>query len=189
MSSERDGDHIRAPITTPSSGSLTTSGSQSSVTTAVTNRQGLPQVPVTILPGTVVVAAVVQVCRYPGVDPAVRGARRRGPAVPPGEGGAGICPLGIHPGQRLQEPGPARRHRSATDAGNERHIPGLAAGARPGRGRAGDRVAIAAYLGSSDRFDQAIADFAETYADQNSFDHAALIEAIAGERVTAQSGI
>jgi uncharacterized protein (DUF2252 family) len=55
--------------------------------------------------------------------------------------------------------------------------------------RSGDRVAIAAYLGSSDRFDQAIADFAETCADQNSFDHAALIEAIAAGRVTAQSGI
>src|SRR6185312_12245189 len=32
--------------------------------------------------------------------------------------------------------------------------------------RSGDRVAIAAYLGSSDRFDNAVADFAETCADQ-----------------------
>jgi Uncharacterized protein conserved in bacteria (DUF2252) len=30
----------------------------------------------------------------------------------------------------------------------------------------GDRVALAAYLGGSYVFDQAIADFAETYADQ-----------------------
>ena len=34
--------------------------------------------------------------------------------------------------------------------------------------RSGDRVAIAAYLGGRDRFDNAIADFAETYADLNS---------------------
>ena len=33
--------------------------------------------------------------------------------------------------------------------------------------RSGDRVAIAAYLGSSDRFDNAIADFAAAYAEQN----------------------
>ena len=33
--------------------------------------------------------------------------------------------------------------------------------------RSGDRIAIAAYLGTGTRFDQAIADFAVTYADQN----------------------
>ena len=33
--------------------------------------------------------------------------------------------------------------------------------------RSGDRVAIAAYLGSKDRFDHAMADFAEAYADLN----------------------
>ena len=32
--------------------------------------------------------------------------------------------------------------------------------------RTGDRIAIAAYLGGSDKFDQAVADFAETYADR-----------------------
>jgi hypothetical protein len=37
--------------------------------------------------------------------------------------------------------------------------------------RSGDRFAIAAYLGKSDRFDQAVADFATTYADQNDRDH------------------
>jgi uncharacterized protein (DUF2252 family) len=46
--------------------------------------------------------------------------------------------------------------------------------------RSGDRIAIAAYLGKSDTFDQAIAAFAETYADQNERDYAAL-EAAAGE--------
>ncbi len=40
--------------------------------------------------------------------------------------------------------------------------------------RSGDRIAIAAYLGKSDTFDQAIAAFAESYADQNERDYAAL---------------
>ena len=39
--------------------------------------------------------------------------------------------------------------------------------------RSGDRIALAAYLGGSAKFDQAIADFAETYADQNELDYAA----------------
>ena len=39
--------------------------------------------------------------------------------------------------------------------------------------RSGDRIALAAYLGGSAKFDQAIADFAETYADQNDRDYAA----------------
>jgi hypothetical protein len=40
--------------------------------------------------------------------------------------------------------------------------------------RSGDRIAIAAYLGSSDGFDRAIADFSSAYADLNEQDHAAL---------------
>jgi hypothetical protein len=44
--------------------------------------------------------------------------------------------------------------------------------------RSGDRIALAAYLGGSDKFDQAIADFAETYADQNERDYAALQAAV-----------
>ena len=39
-----------------------------------------------------------------------------------------------------------------------------------GHARSGDRFAIASYLGSSDVFDRAIADFASTYADQNEHD-------------------
>jgi len=39
-----------------------------------------------------------------------------------------------------------------------------------GHARSGDRVAIAAYLGSNDAFDRAIADFAAAYADQNKRD-------------------
>ena len=52
--------------------------------------------------------------------------------------------------------------------------------------RSGDSIAIAGYLGSSDAFDRAIADFAEAYADQNERDHAALLEAIATGRVRAE---
>jgi Uncharacterized protein conserved in bacteria (DUF2252) len=55
--------------------------------------------------------------------------------------------------------------------------------------RAGDRIAIAAYLGNSDKFDNAIADFAEAYADQNERDHAALAGAVAAGKVEAQSGV
>jgi len=55
--------------------------------------------------------------------------------------------------------------------------------------RSGDRIAISAYLGNSAEFDNAIADFAETYADQNERDHDALAAAVAAGRVQAQSGI
>ncbi|MFF7178503.1 DUF2252 family protein [Streptomyces sp. NPDC008121] len=51
--------------------------------------------------------------------------------------------------------------------------------------RSGDRVAIAAYLGGSDVFDRAIADFALRYAAQNADDHARLSAAIAAGVVTA----
>jgi hypothetical protein len=55
--------------------------------------------------------------------------------------------------------------------------------------RTGDRIAIAAYLGGSDKFDQAVADFGETYADQTERDHAALADAVASGRMQAQIGI
>ena len=55
--------------------------------------------------------------------------------------------------------------------------------------RAGDRIAIAAYLGKSNKFDNAIADFAEAYADQNEQDHAALQAAVDAGNVQAQSGV
>jgi hypothetical protein len=48
---------------------------------------------------------------------------------------------------------------------------------------------MAAYLGGSDKFDQAVAEFGETYADQNERDHAALADAVASGRVQAQVGI
>jgi uncharacterized protein (DUF2252 family) len=50
--------------------------------------------------------------------------------------------------------------------------------------RSGDSVAIAAYLGTSDTFDGAIADFAETYADQNERDHRAYRAAIEAGQVS-----
>jgi uncharacterized protein (DUF2252 family) len=54
--------------------------------------------------------------------------------------------------------------------------------------RSGDRIAIAAYLGSSTRFDQALVRFAEFYADQNERDHGALVDAIAAGRIRAEEG-
>ncbi|MGW6130756.1 DUF2252 domain-containing protein [Cellulomonas sp. NPDC055163] len=53
--------------------------------------------------------------------------------------------------------------------------------------RSGDRVAIAAYLGTTDRFDRAVGEFAEAYADVNARDHGALGEAAASGRITAGS--
>ena len=44
--------------------------------------------------------------------------------------------------------------------------------------RSGDRIAIASYLGNSDTFDRAIADFAAAYADQNERDYQALVDAV-----------
>jgi uncharacterized protein (DUF2252 family) len=55
--------------------------------------------------------------------------------------------------------------------------------------RSGDRIAIAAYLGNSDSFDRAVADFATTYADQNEHDHAALAAAVSSGRLQAVSGV
>jgi uncharacterized protein (DUF2252 family) len=53
----------------------------------------------------------------------------------------------------------------------------------------GDRIALAAYLGGSPKFDQAIADFAETYADQNERDHAALQAAVKDGKAEATTEI
>jgi hypothetical protein len=55
--------------------------------------------------------------------------------------------------------------------------------------RSGDRVAIAAYLGTSERFDAAIADFAEAYAEQNARDYAAFAAAVKAGRIVAETGI
>jgi uncharacterized protein (DUF2252 family) len=55
--------------------------------------------------------------------------------------------------------------------------------------RSGDRVAIAAYLGKNDRFAQAIADFSVAYANQNERDYAALVAAVKGGRIKAETGV
>jgi uncharacterized protein (DUF2252 family) len=53
--------------------------------------------------------------------------------------------------------------------------------------RSGDRVAIAAYLGRTAVFDDAVADFAEAYADQNEHDYAALVNAVRAGEITVHA--
>src|SRR5215203_1618396 len=53
--------------------------------------------------------------------------------------------------------------------------------------RSGDRVSIAGYLGKSERFDGAIADFAKEYTDQTERDHAALCAAVKSGRVATDA--
>ena len=55
--------------------------------------------------------------------------------------------------------------------------------------RSGDRIALAAYLGGSAKFAQAIADFAEAYADQNERDYAALQAAVKDGRAQTTTDI
>jgi uncharacterized protein (DUF2252 family) len=55
--------------------------------------------------------------------------------------------------------------------------------------RSGDRLAIAAYLGSGSTFERAIARFSSAYADQNELDHQRLADAVAGGEVPAVSGV
>ncbi|MBO0844201.1 MAG: DUF2252 domain-containing protein [Nocardioides sp.] len=55
--------------------------------------------------------------------------------------------------------------------------------------RTGDRIAIAAYLGGSTKFDHADAEFAEAYADLTERDHAALQAAVDAGRVEARSDL
>ncbi|MBO1416609.1 DUF2252 domain-containing protein [Streptomyces sp. FH025] len=55
--------------------------------------------------------------------------------------------------------------------------------------RTGDRLAIAAYLGTADTFAEAVADFALRYADRTVADHAELVEAIDTGRIAATRGV
>lgn len=55
--------------------------------------------------------------------------------------------------------------------------------------RSGEPAVIAGYLGDSDTFDGAIADFGEADADQNEADFGELKRAIADGRVTATPGV
>ncbi len=55
--------------------------------------------------------------------------------------------------------------------------------------RSGDRIAIAAYLGGGDAFDRAIAEFSETYAEQNERDYDALKQAADDGRIEVRTGL
>ncbi len=55
--------------------------------------------------------------------------------------------------------------------------------------RSGDRIAIGAYLGKGDSFDQAIAEFSERYADQNELDYAELADAAKSGRIEAETDL
>jgi uncharacterized protein (DUF2252 family) len=55
--------------------------------------------------------------------------------------------------------------------------------------RTGDRVALTEYMGSSDHFENALAEFGEAYADQNERDFAALADAVASGQVEAVRGL
>jgi hypothetical protein len=55
--------------------------------------------------------------------------------------------------------------------------------------RSGDPIAIAAYLGSSDKFDRSITDFCERYADQNEQDYQAFAKAIRDGKLEALEGV
>jgi len=55
--------------------------------------------------------------------------------------------------------------------------------------RTGDRGAIAAYLGHSDKFDRAIAEFSEAYADQNEADYQVVAKARDAGELVVESGV
>ena len=55
--------------------------------------------------------------------------------------------------------------------------------------RSGDAAAIAAYLGTSDRFDKSITDFSQRYADQNEQDYQEFTDAARTGRITAVEGV
>jgi len=55
--------------------------------------------------------------------------------------------------------------------------------------RSGDRIGIASYVGAGNTLDQALATFAETYADQNERDYQALVEAVRNDRLQAITGL
>ena len=58
-----------------------------------------------------------------------------------------------------------------------------------GHARSGHRIAIASYLGVSDRFDQGIADFAVSYADQAEKDYETVLKAIKRGKIAVETGI
>ena len=65
--------------------------------------------------------------RHPRLDRPAARPRRRRPAVPAGEGGAGLGARAVPRQERVRQPRPARRRGPAPDAGGERHHARLAA--------------------------------------------------------------
>jgi uncharacterized protein (DUF2252 family) len=55
--------------------------------------------------------------------------------------------------------------------------------------RSGDPIALATYLGADDAFPEAIAEYAESYADLTERDYATFLEAIRSGRLQAESGL
>ena len=53
--------------------------------------------------------------------------------------------------------------------------------------RSGDPVLLSAYMGDSEAFEDAMADFAAAYADQAERDHEALVAAVRAGRIEIQS--
>ncbi|MFI7061280.1 DUF2252 domain-containing protein [Kribbella sp. NPDC050124] len=55
--------------------------------------------------------------------------------------------------------------------------------------RSGDRIALATYLNSDDAFPEAMAEYAEAYADQNERDYQLFLDAVKSGRLEAESGL
>ena len=55
--------------------------------------------------------------------------------------------------------------------------------------RTGDRIAIASYLGNGPKFDRAILEFSNAYAEQNDRDYRQLVGAVSSGRIVAQTGL
>jgi uncharacterized protein (DUF2252 family) len=55
--------------------------------------------------------------------------------------------------------------------------------------RSGDRIAITAYLGKGESFDQAIAEFSARYADQNELDYGTLADAAKSGRIEVETDL
>ena len=55
--------------------------------------------------------------------------------------------------------------------------------------RSGDPIALAAYLGTKDKFDRSIVDFSQRYADQNEQDYQEFCDAIRSGRLEAIQGV
>ncbi len=88
-----------------------------------------------------------------------------------------------------------RDWKGSAEAG-QMDLPGLSAYGRlcgwtlaRAHARSGDRIAMAAYLGSGPAFDRAIVSFSQAYAEQNMRDYRALREAAESGRVQVVSGL